>query len=461
MRFAEPGANTDPASEHTGRVTVAMRNGLARPAQVHGMAIVAVDDTDSRSGGMCTTWIGSEIADRLPDPTAYLVRLCPAVEHKTRGNGAVAVADDTVTADALASIARDLVTAHAVLEDPETNPGVVAVESSSAPTEVIDFGRSAVHREVTREEATTARAPLDARTHAWGNGRGLIGATAAVAAVLGRATGHPSRWLRSWSYETIAYREHPRWGTERTVSVEPAKPIIARRWPAVWDTIDPTAGVCACVPNSPCPVLFGIRGDDPDDIAAVVAAIDSEPIARHTTFHTNQGTDGHLRPATIAALTAGRSFRTAGTVGAEPRDHRGGRVTVPIVAEGVTVECVAFAPTGPFRHIVRGLRPGDRIIACGEVEDGSLKLEKLALTNRSLTVDATPRCPGCNRTMESAGRDQGFRCRSCGTTGRYRRRVPDRSIAIGWYEVPPGARRHLAAPLARVQTDLPAFAYRG
>ena len=425
------------------------------------MALVAVDDTDSRSGGMCTTWIASEIAARLPAPTAYLVRLCPAVEHKTRGNGAVAVADDGVPAAKLATIAREIVDEHAVVADPETNPGIVAVDGGRQATEVVAFGRAAVHRVVTREEAATARDGLDASTHAWGNGRGLIGATAAVGAVLGRAATRPDWWLRRWSYETIAYREPVRWGTERSVSVEPAEPVIDRRWPAVWDTIDPTTGAPACVPNSPCPVLFGIRGDDPGAIEAVVEAIDGEPVARRTTFLTNQGTDGHLRPATVGELSAGRSYRTAGTVDGQPRERRGGRVTLPIADGSNAIECVAFAPTSEFRRTVRALRPGDRIIACGEFAAGSLKLEKLALTDRSLTTNATPRCPACERTMESAGRGQGYRCRSCGTSAAYRRRVVERPVDAGWYEVPPDARRHLAAPLARLSTDLPTFAHRG
>jgi tRNA(Ile2)-agmatinylcytidine synthase len=58
--------------------------------------------------------------------------------------------------------------------------------------------------------------------------------------------------------------------------------------------------------------------------------------------------------------------------------------------------------------------------------------------------------------MESAGRGQGYRCRDCGTSAPGKTEVSvDRDLEVGWYEVPPCARRHVAKPLVRGGFDAP------
>ena len=54
---------------------------------------IGIDDTDSPAG-MCTTYLGAVLADRLSDAGmvvtgSLLVRLNPNVIHKTRGNAAI------------------------------------------------------------------------------------------------------------------------------------------------------------------------------------------------------------------------------------------------------------------------------------------------------------------------------------------------------------------------------------
>jgi tRNA(Ile2)-agmatinylcytidine synthase len=90
------------------------------------------------------------------------------------------------------------------------------------------------------------------------------------------------------------------------------------------------------------------------------------------------------------------------------------------------------------------------------VAAGTLKLEKLALREAVTTESVTPECPDCGRRMESAGADQGYRCRDCGTdaSGPAEHSL-DRDLSTGWYEVPPRARRHIAKPLVRGGFDAP------
>jgi tRNA(Ile2)-agmatinylcytidine synthase len=86
-----------------------------------------------------------------------------------------------------------------------------------------------------------------------------------------------------------------------------------------------------------------------------------------------------------------------------------------------------------------------------------VKLEKFAVRDPVETERVTPTCPDCGRKMESAGRNQGYRCRGdCGTTapGKVERDL-ERALEGGWYEVPPTARRHVAKPLVRGGFDAP------
>lgn len=418
------------------------------------MAVLGIDDTDSRSGGMCTTWIATEVVERLPAVgQVYLVRLNPAIEHKTRGNAAVGVIS-SCSQERLRRVAVDVIDQFAVCEDPETNPGLVTISEEDAMIEEVrTFARNAVRNHQTRARARDVLASVHGDWHTWGNGRGLIGALAATGAVgADRSGSRMDPVFGDWTYERIAYREADQWGTERSVEID----LTATEETEVWDTIDPVTQEPVCVPHSPCPVLYGIRGEHPGAIANVVSAIDGETVERWQVFRTNQGTDAHLRPGDLHALEDGRAYRVKGTVAKAPKTQEGGHVRVPL-QHGETVRpCMAFAPTGRFRDHVRALRPGDVIIACGEVSRGAIKLEKFALLQRSLTEKTNPVCPSCGRSMASAGRDQGYRCRPCGTDrpGRVRAAM-DRGLERGWYEVPPGARRHLAKPLSRGTYALP------
>ena len=95
----------------------------------------------------------------------------------------------------------------------------------------------------------------------------------------------------------------------------------------VWETVDRAAGEAVCVPNAPGPILYGIRGDDPDAVASVAGDIESEPVDRSRCFRTNQGTDSHLQRGEIGGLHEGGAYRVDGVVtdspGTEPGGHAG------------------------------------------------------------------------------------------------------------------------------------------
>jgi tRNA(Ile2)-agmatinylcytidine synthase len=411
------------------------------------VTVIGVDDTDSRTRGMCTTYVGDTIARRLEASGAavyrvLLIRCNPAIEHKTRGNAAVAIHTDAPPESAF-DTAGSVIDELAETADERTNPGLVvgAEGPETVPEPIAAFARDAVRDHHTEAAARALSGEAGYRTRGWGNGRGIIGALAAVGAW---------RALEEWTYERISYRAPERWGTERLVDFDSVFEAADTFYPAVWDTVDRGSGEAVCVPRTPGPVLFGIRGDDPSACRQVTNRIESEPIDRARLFVTNQGTDGHLRPGTVEGVRDGFAYRLDGVVASSPETRRGGHVFFDLGDGAETIECAAFEPTKRFRKRVRNLRGRDQITACGEVTDGTLKLEKFAVRDLVRTTRETPVCPGCDRTMESAGRGQGYRCRDCGTTagGKIEQSI-DRELECGWYEVPPRARRHIAKPLVR------------
>lgn len=416
------------------------------------MTVIGVDDTDSRDRGMCTTFLAAQLAAALEKADSVsrilLVRLNPGVPHKTRGNAAIAIHTDHPL-EAAYELAVEAIETNAETTDPNTHPGLVIAPGSpeEVPDSVDAFARQAIQDYHTIDDA---QALIDAngyRAAWWKTGRGRIGALAAVGA-----------WAAfdEWTYEYIAYRVPDRWGTPREFDDSSVTAAAETAYPAAWDTVDRVEDQAVCVPHTPGPVLYGIRGDDPATVQSVSDRIQSEPVASSQLFVTNQGTDAHLRDASLGDVRDDRSYRVTGTVAADPVTRAGGHVFFPLEDDDARVECAAFEPTKRFRDHVRALKAGDRITACGEVTDNTLKLEKFAVRSLTRFERRVPSCPTCHRSMESAGADQGYRCRDCRTTrpGKTKHRV-ERDLTSGWYEVPPCARRHIAKPLIRGGFDAP------
>ena len=279
-----------------------------------------------------------------------------------------------------------------------------------------------------------------ARYFGWKNRRGLIGATAAVASVL------PDR-----TSEILVYRENHRFGTPRSVDRNSLFEAEKTTFPHTWDTVDTANNVVVCVPHTPDPVLFGIRGESPQWVMAARQMIRSEPPGLEQIWVTNQGTDAHLIAATIPLLMEGLSYRVRGMVADVTKTGAGGHVSFIIRENDNSVRCMAYEPTKNFRQVVRQLLPGDEILACGSFKKGSINLEKLRVLSLARGEEVRPPlCTPCNKRMTSDGKGKGWKCKKCGA----RADAPDirtlpRTLSEGWYEVPPTARRHLARPLCR------------
>jgi tRNA(Ile2)-agmatinylcytidine synthase len=406
---------------------------------------IGIDDTDSQEG-MCTTWLGSRLIRDLRRigyriEEARLIRLNPTIPHRTRGNAAVAIRASG-DPDRAFNIACDLVDRYASLGCEKTHPGIVV--SDCQPPAYFYF--QAVTATCTIRQAVDF---LKEHARSWRGyklGRGLIGATAAVASV-----------LPDYTWEILVYRDESRWGSPREVDLKSIFTSEEVTSPHTWDSGDPIQKDVVCVPHTPDPVLFGIRGDSPFFVAKAVSCIRSEQYGWGQIWLTNQGTDAHLLTGIMGNLEDGCSYQVRGVVQDVPRTIRGGHVSLNIGSNDHMLTCMAFEPTKEFRNYVRSLLPGDRIVAAGSYTGGSLNLEKIYLFPGDIQEKLrAPFCIPCQKQMTSAGAGKGYKCRRCGARSLTPVKVPvQRIIHPGWYEVPPSARRHLARPLIRGPVPVP------
>jgi len=407
---------------------------------------IGIDDTDSEQG-FCTTYLAAVMIERLSrlgDLKGFpkLVRLNPCVQFKTRGNAAIAFEFETDRAEQTREIALHTLYEFSDLSGKNTNPGLVIAEDVSSDIE--KFYERATKDILSIDDALKILEIKNIWYRGLKNGRGLIGALAAIGAD-----------LDDFTYELVVYRRRNRWGKPRQIDSQSVWHADALTYPHTWDTVDYQNHRIVFAPNSADPVLFGIRGGYVGAILKAFQMIQSEPPECKVLYKTNQGTDAHIIEGKISMLEDDRSYRLLGTVMDGPHVIEGGHVFFKI-HNGSMLECSAFEPTKNFRKIIKKLVPGDIVEVYGAVRSGTLNLEKIQVL--SLVEQGkynAPLCPSCSRRMESSGKNQGYRCRRCKTKIKTREHVIlHRDLEKGFYEVPPSARRHLSKPLVRMNNEI-------
>ncbi|MCX8000010.1 MAG: tRNA(Ile)(2)-agmatinylcytidine synthase, partial [Leptospiraceae bacterium] len=259
--------------------------------------------------------------------------------------------------------------------------------------------------------------------------------------------------LEDFVYELITYRYPEKFGKPRQYDEESFYEMDLNLYPLVFDTVDWCNHVIMAVPSTPCPVLFGLRGEDVESLKKAIKMVKTEKWEKYTIFLTNHATDMHI--IDNGEIKDFRSYRIVGRVVEKPYEIIGGHVFLRFETSKCILKCSAFEPTKQFRNIIRALIPGDILEVYGSVKRSTLNLEKInVLKLEKNFVEENPSCPICGKKMESAGKNQGFRCRKCKNKAfeKFRFEIP-RKIETGFYEVPPCARRHLTKPLIRMNTD--------
>jgi tRNA(Ile2)-agmatinylcytidine synthase len=428
---------------------------------------IGVDDTDSRSG-MCTTYLASELIQEFEEYDLIglprLVRLNPNIPWKTRGNGALCLrfgegvgksartcmigsktfvsfeeGKGDYSAEEFEDRVARIVESHYRLDDENTNPAFAVLEKDPPSSLYWKAVRGIVKLDEVKDMISGHGV-----YRLYKNGRGLIGASSAISWRPGDRT-----------YEVIAYRHEDRWGTPRGIDRDS---VIAmdKTYESTFNNYDYEEDHMAIAPNSPCPVLFGIRGDEPNDLEPAMSAVKGEDIQRWTLFLTNQGTDEHLVRRSVRKAMEYESVITDGEVVKEPTVIQGGHLVFRI-SDGDEIDCTAYEPSKGFRRVIEDLRIGDSIAVFGSVrkEPRTINVEKLQIHSLAEVREKTgnPECPQCGKRMKSIGDRAGYRCKKCHTQleeGAAETAILERSLSPGFYEPPVSARRHLSKPLKRM-----------
>ena len=375
--------------------------------------------------------------------TPKLVRLNPNIPFKTRGNGAVSFEVDE-RENTKKEVMR-YVKKYSQLKDPNTNPGIAFVSDPTKTKRRIlsDFYQKTMTEYVSIEEAEEIAARADATLIKYKNGRGVIGALAACGATFGDKT-----------YELLAYRVKENFGKKRMIDVGSVFRMNERLYPNCFDNVDTETGQILITPRGRDPVFCGIRGETTEDVHKGWEMIKPlEEIAWTQVFETNQATDAHLTRKRIGDLKRYDCVIVHGVVSKKPQTVSGGHVLFTLQDATGVITCCAYRQSRFLRKSVSSLMPGDTVTVYGGIgkHEHTLNIEKLSVEH--LAVDAAARNPTCHgRHMTSMGTGKGFRCRVCKVRAPEAAKVTvvtPRTIALGCFEPPPSARRHLSKPLIR------------
>jgi len=330
---------------------------------------------------------------------------------------------------------------HSRIDDEKTNPGFALLTNKPH----YNIYKRTVRGIVTIKNTKKLLESHNAYYRGYKNCRGLIGATASIA------------WSskKDKTYELIAYRKEEKWGSKRLVDND-STIKMDKLCHSTFDNYDYENEHNRIIPNSPCPVLFGIRGTDDKELINARSLIKSEEIDSWLIFETNQGTDDHLQKTTIDKIKPYQSVIVEGSVDKTPYTIKGGHVIFSIMDSFGKIDCVAYEPTKNFRYIIRELNHGDKVEVYGGIrkEPLSINLEKIKIKYLKVQIEKVenPICPKCNKHMKSMGANQGYKCKKCSTkSNKPLLQKIKRNIKTDIYEVPVCARRHLSKPIKRIK----------
>jgi len=379
------------------------------------MVWLGLDDTDSLEGG-CTTEMFCKLLKRMKVPyrDARLVRLWPFAEKRTRGNASVGVELLCSFDEAFGLIDEQ----WAWLQQRcQANSEPVLILSESQPLEENYW--SAVRRHLPEQELI-----LDGKYKNWGDGSGLIGAVAAI----------------SWSgkddhtWEQTVYRLPSNIGTKRMI---PSKlHLLDEKFPGTFLNRDPRLNKGLIAPRSPCPVLLAIRAETEEQAKSAWVWLSKqegiEQINGTMLWRTNQACDDHIISSVKARVLSNPIIKEKGHC---ILDTSAGKV-------------IAFAEGGAVNKLLQKCIEGDEIEFIGLLHKEIYYLERLRLHKPALRKAMRPTCE-CGTRMKSKGRGQFLKCPKCANTTE--QRWLGQSIEpVDWVEPPADRRRHLAAPLSRI-----------
>ena len=419
---------------------------------------IGLDDTDSTRKG-CTTYIAALLVEKLTklgaNFTDYpaLVRLNPNVPWKTRGNGSLClrinynVGSERIIKETVISEVEK----HSDINQRGTDPGIVFINGPKIPRKIRVFTRNTILGISKLKDALALVREYKGEALAFKGGRGVIGALAAIG----------ETFQSDHTYEVIAYRTPENCGKRRKVDEKSIYEMDKATGLFTFNNVDAEKKRVIITPRGPDPILFGIRGENPEAVKKAFRMVKTlEPIERWAIFRTNQGTDAHLKRVNeLSQIKPYSSVIVRGTVLSNPEMIRGRHVIFPIVDHASRVDCAAYEPTGNLRVAARKLIAGDKVDVYGGVRPPlsgkplTINLEKFRLIKLAPKVFyRNPICLKCGTRLKSMGRNQGLRCDRC------RRRYPsfekvvvklNREVTKDLYITSTRSQRHLTKPSVR------------
>lgn len=419
---------------------------------------IGFDDTDSLKGS-CTTYLATELINRLHKKVEFLdfprlIRNNPNIPWKTRGNGAIAITISVEEEQIDSVISTSIDTIEELHQDsPDTNPGIVFFKDK-IPDEIIKFSSKALTEVISISLAKKYAERYCYRYYTIGNGRGIIGGLAAVGNIL-----NPGK--EDFTFEILTYRVANFIGKKRRLNDESVRRMDEQLSPWVFNNIDEESKKVLINPAGLDPVLYGIRGENPEILLKAKELVEiDEPLDSYCIFRTNQGTDQHFKYSK-PIIRNFSVFKGKVKVIEKPETLVGGHVFFKglILEKNQMINVAAFEPSKKFRNVIRDLLPGDKLIAYGgirhktEIENFTLQLEKcdIYFLSEHFTEEA-PFCPKCEKRMTSDGSNKGYKCKKCGYKDHNLQKTKtkiQRKITLGTYIPPEQAQRHLVKPFRR------------
>jgi tRNA(Ile2)-agmatinylcytidine synthase len=419
---------------------------------------LGMDDIDSPKGG-CTTHFASLLVEELEKHEVTwidypnLIRLNPNIPFRTRGNGSVALRfriDEKEVEDLFLSISI-MVGKYIERDYPNTNPGLVII-NGTPPDSLRNFSERALWRTLPLDLAKRIIDKLDLQFFTLGNGRGLIGALSAIG----------NQLVNDHTYEYIAYRSLEDSNKPRSIDSDSVKAMSKKMGTRLFSNIDPTTDRVLIGPHGPDPVLFGVRGEQADDVVEGASyVISKQDVERWLVFRTNQGTGEHLRyRVDVTNLRPYMAALVCGRVKSRPFMVQGGHLKFIITDGTQQIECMAYEPTGEFRKTLGDLYIGDLVKIHAGVRPRSyrhymtLNIEGIEIQQLITPLKLeNPLCPQCSHRMKSAGSAKGYKCPKCGyrdSNLKKKQKRVNRTLKEGLYLPPPRAQRHLTRPFIRI-----------
>lgn len=413
---------------------------------------IGFDDTDSRKG-MCTTFLAYKIVEYLKKEQVdfldypYLIRFNPNIPWKTRGNGAVAIKIKTEKPDTIKKNIIEFIKKYSSINE-GANPGLVFYQQEKIPEHFSKFGKTALCRLISRNQAKEFASKNGVESFYLGNGQGLVGAIGAIGYSFDDHT-----------FELISYRDESNFGKKREIYKESVKEMQNLTRSRTFNSFDEEKNRVLIASHGPDPVLFGVRGEDVESVlkgASMVRA--AEKFAGYMVFRSNQGTGAHLKnELDVSDLKPFSSGTITGKISNEPKIKLGGHVIFSIIKDGQEVQCAVYKPTG-ITQIASKLIKGDVVKVGGGIRKASKNyqrtlnvefLQVLELEKKLKMVN--PFCLACKKRMKSKGKNQDFECIKCGSTSKHKtlEEIP-REIEKRLYVPILSAHRHLTRPMQRI-----------